>query len=167
MAELFPRATSDRDIVARSDATEEYNCIAWAVWHQGQVIWPDARSQWGWPQALARNETIQNFEAFFALMGYAQCADGDPEAGHEKIVIYAENGRVTHTARLQDDGKWTSKFGGGIDAEHSTPEKLVSQTYGVPVRYMRRVSAGKPKLPDDMQPKPHRIIGAFGQGLIR
>lgn len=166
MADLFPRA-SDRDIVPKSNATEEYNCVAWAAWHQGQVIWPDDRFLWAWPRSLDRNETVANFEAFFEMLGFEQCADGHLEAGFEKIVIYAESGVVTHAARLQADGKWTSKLGGGVDAEHPAPETLVSKTYGTPVRYMRRTAEPKPELPADMYPKGFRLIGLFGQGIVR
>ena len=165
MADLFPRA-SDRDIDPKSDATDEYNCISWAVWHQSQVIWPDVESQWAWPTALDRNESLANFEAFFALLEFSPCSDGRLEEGYEKIVLYAENGMVTHAARLQANGRWTSKLGAGVDAEHVTPEKLANSTYGSPVRFMKRAATGKPRLPD-LFPKPFRLIGRFGQGLIR
>src|SRR5690349_2662705 len=121
MADLFPRA-SVRDIDPKSCATDEYNCVAWAVQRKNQIIWPDELEQHGWAEDIDRNEDLAAFRRFFEASGYTSCADGTPENLYEKIAIYTDTGIVTHVARLQSDGKWTSKLGGGIDGEHPRPE---------------------------------------------
>lgn len=49
-----------------SDATTDYNCIAWAIEKDDLVWWPDTMDQFPWPQNLAREEQLQIFTAFFS-----------------------------------------------------------------------------------------------------
>lgn len=118
-----------------------------------RVIWPDEEEQYGWPPDLPREESLNAFRSFFAKVGYADCPDAQPEAGFEKIVIYMRDGKVTHAARLQTNGRWTSKLGQGIDCDHLVPDVLANGPYGVPIQYMRRPLGGQVQLPE-LHPPP-------------
>jgi hypothetical protein len=143
----FPNVIDGRTFFPKSDATADYNCIAWAVSHEVQPIWPDDRKQLGWPEQIAREETLEAFISFFELCDFSVCQSGILERGFEKVAIYIRNGLVTHVARQLPNGVWTSKMAQGPDAEHPTPETLCGDGYGLVSRYMRRLAQGKPKLP--------------------
>jgi hypothetical protein len=85
------------------------------------------------------NETLEAFEAAFATLRYVRCTDASLELRYEKIAIYASTAGVpTHAARQLHTGRWTSKLGHLEDIEHSSPDALISNSYGSPVLFMRR-----------------------------
>ena len=102
-----------------------------------------------WPDGVDRAETLEAFEAAYATLGYAPCADGTLETGYEEIVLYAIGAKPTHAARQivmgEHAGHWTSKLGPEIDVRHDSPQALVvelallRQLYGEPTRYLRRL----------------------------
>ncbi|WP_316230376.1 hypothetical protein [Bradyrhizobium sp. SZCCHNR1051] len=154
----FPNVAEGITFFPKSDATPNYNCIAWAVTYEQQAIWPDDRGQMGWPIHLPREETPAAFQAFFESAGFVVCSDGTLEAGHEKIAIYVLNGLVTHAARQLPNGRWTSKMAQGVDAEHPSPDTLVGPGYGYVRLYMRRRYDGRPPLLPPLNPLPPLII---------
>lgn len=83
------------------------------------------------------------FLAAFATFGYAECPDGDFEAGREKVALFAaagEDGALvpTHAARQLANGRWTSKLGAGEDIEHDRVSDVEGPLYGSAVRFARR-----------------------------
>jgi hypothetical protein len=147
-----------------SGATEEYNCISWALHHQRQAIWPDGDEQFGWPEAVPRQETIEAFRQFFGMVGFLACPTGALEIGREKIAIHARGGLVSHTARQLPNGEWTSKLGALADGSHPIDE--FNDKYGPIVLFMNR-PAGPPPILPPLHPPPARLITPGGGVLIR
>ena len=118
-------------------ASDEYNCIAWAL----GVTAP----WWGyqdpgdyWPPTLPHNQEIRTLMRLFASEGFTLCDDGAPEPGHEKIALYSFVGQFTHVARQLEDGRWTSKLGGREAITHPSPDDLARGVYGEVHCVMRR-----------------------------
>lgn len=75
----------------------------------------------------------------YGTLGYVECADGELEAGFEKVAIYADaQFTPTHASRQLADGRWTSKLGKLEDIEHDTIDNVNCPTYGTAVRFMKR-----------------------------
>lgn len=122
-----------------SQATVEYNCIAWAAGDTGAWWWPDPMNVCYWPPAIPRKETLDAFIKAYELLGYDICKDSNCEEGFEKIAIYVDdNGKPTHAARQVRSGRWTSKLGSLEDIEHTTLDGLYNSSYGFVVAFMRR-----------------------------
>src|SRR5690349_15725435 len=82
-----------------SEATDEYNCIAFAFGDTHNWWWP-IKDRWVyWPPGFDFNNYIDTFARLFELHGYAKCNSGVHEHGYEKVAIYSRNGRVGHAAR--------------------------------------------------------------------
>jgi hypothetical protein len=94
-----------------SPATPEYNCIAWAAGQTDVCWWPDEFQVGYWPDGVPRVVALGAFYQAFESIGYVRCADGQLEAGFEKIALYWLDGKPTHAARQLPDGSWTSKLG--------------------------------------------------------
>jgi hypothetical protein len=123
-----------------SPATDEYNCIAWAAGDTAQWWWPDPDPDAVvfWPPGVPRERTRDAFVAAFASLGYAACEGEGPEAGYEKIALFADaEGRPTHAARQLPGGRWTSKLGIAEDIEHGLHD-LEGAIYGAVVLVMKR-----------------------------
>jgi hypothetical protein len=132
LKEFFPRLDSHRDRVT-SDATDGYNCVAWAAgenhrWWE-RVSWRPTY----WPPGLLDDETPAGWVKLFQDLGYTACEDESLEPGFEKIAIYVRPDwkTATHVARQLPGGPWTSKLGALEDIEHSTLETLAGEEYGV------------------------------------
>ena len=128
-----------------SDATLQYNCIAWAAGKQNEPWWPtDQIKGYFWPQGLPLEpidqETVENFVKAFETEGYAVCPDGQIELGFDKVAIYADPNtrRPLHAARSLPHGVWSSKLGDNEDIEHNTLESIAGKEYGVPVAFLKR-----------------------------
>lgn len=124
----FPNLRTDGfSITSPRDAT--YNCIAWAAHDTERWWWPT--SPYFWPESVPREESIDAFIRAYATIGFVPCENAVPEAGYEKVAIYADTGGVpTHAARQLPDGRWTSKLGGSEDIEHGTIRALEDSDYG-------------------------------------
>jgi hypothetical protein len=124
-----------------SDASTRYNCIAWAVHETRCKWWPlvgAGEKEFFWPHGVPRKATVDNFTAAFRTRGFAECADGVPEAGFEKIALYVDaSGTPTHAARLKSNGRWTSKLGGNVDIEHDLHD-VEGGIYGAVARFYRK-----------------------------
>jgi hypothetical protein len=122
-----------------SPAARSYNCHAWAAGDTTRRWDPDAFSHYYWPPTVPRQYSVERFTEAYVSIGYEVSADGDHEAGFQKIAIYADaNGKVTHSARRLANGKWTSKLGYLEDIRHETPQCLHCATYATVVRFLRR-----------------------------
>lgn len=132
----FPNLTpTNHRVVGPADA--RFNCVAWAC---GNIQrWWQPGSHAHWPVACVPNDfTLDNLLAALASAGFEICSDGAPEAGVEKIAVYATPTEYTHAARLLPNGKWSSKLGADVLIEHDTPEDVTGGVYGSLVQFMKR-----------------------------
>ena len=121
-----------------SQATDEYNCIAWAAGRDDCWWWPGHLDGF-WPPGVPAVATLAAFEAAYRFLGYELCPSGGFEPQFEKIAIFSDADNVpTHAARQLMSGRWTSKLGREVDIEHGSPEALTSGVYGAPALFMRR-----------------------------
>ena len=113
-----------------SEATEAYNCIAWAFGDDQRKWWP---SKLGfWPRKLTGKSCLEEFLALFRTQGWEKTQDQSVEFGFLKIALYANTQQSpdpTHAARQLPNGKWTSKLGDYIDLSHDLND-LNGPAYG-------------------------------------
>jgi hypothetical protein len=125
-----------------SEATDDYNCVAWAAETQKKIWWPDINNQGDiyWPPSVPREETIDAFIKAFQTIGYKdfQSLDDSLEDGFQKIAIYALSETPKHVARQLPCGKWTSKIGPEEDIKHNDLQGLSGDKYGKVVRIMKK-----------------------------
>jgi hypothetical protein len=132
---LFPKLRGSAYRVT-SAADDIYNCIAWAAGVSNAWWWPDGSSFW--PADVPRQLTVAVFRQLFMARGYDECFGEEPEAGFEKIALFADAlGQPTQSARQLLSGRWTSKLGQSEDIEHALRD-LEGDVYGVVVLLMRR-----------------------------
>lgn len=118
-----------------SEATEDYNCIAWAA--GDNASWWSHATGYKWPGAK-RSHLIESLVAVFEHEGYQKCDNGELEDGFEKVALYAK-GRLWQHASLQlETGKWTTKLGDGEDCESGDAECWCGADYGQIHCYMKR-----------------------------
>jgi hypothetical protein len=122
-----------------SQATWDYNCIAFAADVEVKWWWPDAYGHGFWPISW-REESLPCFIEAFKSIGYTghESCNGNLEAGFEKIAIYLLNGVPTHAAKQLPDGRWKSKLGPWADIEHNTPKAVEEYIYGKAMVFMKR-----------------------------
>jgi len=154
---FFPKLKPE-NLCVTSEPTDYYNCIAWAACDPQKWWWP--AKLYFWPIAK-REMNVATFVEAYQSCGFEVCNDGSPEAGFEKIAIYADDKKTpTHAARQLSDGTWTSKLGASHDVIHRTLDDISGGEYGKPVRFMRREKT--PHAPSDPGPSGiyvRRIIG--------
>lgn len=121
-----------------SAATDEYNCIAWAMDDQSHFWWPSGAGYWpGRRKGQSFQPTLEVFHAAFATRGYSPCVGPALEPGMQKVALYAKGTEITHAARQLASGFWTSKLGSNVDVEHEL-QQIEGPTYGVVVDYLSR-----------------------------
>ena len=122
-----------------SPAEKDYNCIAWAAGDTTAWWEPDSQDICFWPDGIPRLYTLEVYMKAFETLGFAQCKDGDYEAGFEKVAIYiSPDGKPTHAARQLSSGSWTSKLGNSEDIEHENLDALEGPLYGVVAIVLKR-----------------------------
>lgn len=127
----------DACIRKTSDATDNYNCIAWAFKDSGRYWWPNNKRTY-WPlKTLPNQTTMEAFESWFSADGWVVTSDREIEPEYEKIALYALRGVPKHAARLLGSGAWTSKLGSNIDISHELAE-LEGPCYGHVVMVYRK-----------------------------
>lgn len=130
---LFP-GLSDGAWAVTSQATEDYNCVAWAMRDTSAWWWPTGAVRLGgyyWPRGVPADGSIAGFIAAFESLGFEVSEADDRDPGFERLAVYADaHERVSHVARQLGDGTWTSKVGRLQDIRHQNPESLVGQAYG-------------------------------------
>ena len=131
----FPNLVKDGYRVT-SEASQEYNCVAWAAGISDD--WWDPAEGYTWPEGVPRKYTRETLIAVYRTLGFEICIGTQLEAGFEKVAIYADDAGWTHAARQVDDGKWTSKLGPNEDIEHSSPEAVSDTIYGQVICIMKR-----------------------------
>jgi hypothetical protein len=127
-----------------SPQNDTYNCIAWAAGDTNNWWWPDEPDKPDsshWPPSVPRLETLESFRQAFATLGYAVCDNDRPEAGYEKVALFALAGAPKHAARQLPSGRWTSKLGPMEDIEHALHD-LTGLVYGSVALVMRRPLPG-------------------------
>ena len=133
----FPNLAAKKAYQVESEATEEYNCIAWCVGIDDQWWWPEHDGTW--PEGVPRENTLTNFITALSRLGYQPCEDSAPEEGFGKVIIYiGEDGAPTHMARQLPNGAWTSKLGNAWDIRHDTPQGLENSAYGTVAQALKR-----------------------------
>ncbi len=138
LEEVFPQLAGSGYRVT-SPHNGDYNCIAWAAGETHLWWWPgqDAAKEY-WPSGIPRERTRDAFIAVFASLGYTMCEGDGPEAGYEKIALFADaDCRPTHAARQLPSGLWSSKLGKAEDIEHKLHD-LEGTLYGSVVLIMKR-----------------------------
>ncbi|MBI1902313.1 MAG: hypothetical protein HYS13_14530 [Planctomycetia bacterium] len=131
--DLFPNLKSDYTCTSPPD--ERYNCIAWAAgvtdewWDPVDGVWPDE---------LPNDDSLVTLVKLYEGIGFDLCADGDLEAGFEKIPLYGMEGVYEHAARQLPNGRWTSKLGPDDDIEHPRADSLAGDHYGPVVHFLKR-----------------------------
>lgn len=113
----FPRLASSHYEIT-SDATDRYNCLAWAIGDEDSWWAPIEGDGISWPDDLPWEWTLETVQSVLATVGYEPCQDGDLVDGIEKVALYADEENVAHVARQLPDGRWTSKLGSDCDIEH-------------------------------------------------
>lgn len=106
----FPRL-SDGSFEIIGDATDDYNCIAWAAGDPAAWWWPTVPVVAFWPAGIPDELTLEAFIQAFATLGYVPCDSSDFDRRYEKIAIYVKNEEPCHAARQLPDGRWSSKLG--------------------------------------------------------
>ena len=122
-----------------SEATDEYNCIAYVVGETDRWWSHLADADYYWPEHASRTPFIQSLIEAFAGLGYEPCEDASDEPGFSKVALYADaQGHWTHAAVQLLDGQWSSKLGIYEDISHRAPESLDPDFYGGVHCLMRR-----------------------------
>lgn len=125
-----------------SEPDGNYNCVAHVFDDRSRPWSPslDLYSWAFWPDDIPSLPSQSAFRALFAKYGYEDCETGDPEDGYEKIAIFEKHGLVSHVARRQGRGWWSSKLGDEEDIAHESTEAVTGSGfgYGTVTCYMRR-----------------------------
>lgn len=118
-----------------SEATETYNCIAYAAGDEDN--WWEFWGGYPWPSPL-RSPLIEALEDVFIKLGFEHCDDAAEEPGYHKVALYALGPNYTHAAKQLPGGKWSSKLGDLEDIQHESPDSLAGGVYGEVYCIMRR-----------------------------
>jgi len=138
LEQLFPRLrTTAFEITSPEDS--RYNCIAWAAGDTRRWWWPGEAPFSFWPSGIEREESVGNFVAAFATLGYEPTKSGEHDRDYEKVAIFASSeGIPTHMARQLPNGSWTSKLGGLEDITHIVLAGVAGTDYGHVVAFLQR-----------------------------
>lgn len=123
-----------------------YNCYAYAGGDTRRNWHPSAYAGLHWPGGESEGESLADFLAAYALLGYQACESAELEVGVEKIAVYADEMGPTHVARQLKNGYWTSKMGPREDIEHEL-SGLEGECYGRVVAVASRPFGGQGVLP--------------------
>jgi hypothetical protein len=128
----FPNL-QEGDFVGIGPSSQRYNCIAWTLGIRDEWVWPGTR--------------VEDFDKLYGKEGYKplNSLDLSHDPNVEKIVVYGlkpRNGtgpmEVTHGARMDEQGRFTSKIGTQPLIRHNSADDLTGPSYGEPVRvYVR------------------------------
>ena len=125
LAAKWPKLRAD-GAEKKSDASIQYNCIAWAAERDQKRWWqPEKKEPWDyWPPGIPDDGTFDCFVALFESIGYKKCTGRHLEVFYEKVALYSNNSEFTHVASQLQSGIWTSKLGPEEDIEHNSLESL-------------------------------------------
>ncbi|HEY4222003.1 MAG TPA: DUF6209 family protein [Myxococcota bacterium] len=135
----LPKLTQD-NFTAIGPCDGGYNCIAWSL---------GSRAEWVWP-----GESIAAFDELYRRQGYEPLGAVDDDAlkrdpALDKIALYGLHNsggfEVTHAARMDANGTWTSKLGTETLIRHVDVHVVEGPSYGELARvYARRRSGPLP-----------------------
>ena len=120
---------ADQGFEITSQATREYNCIAWSMEEATQFWWPVDNGGYFWPTG-ATEPSLPDFEQVYADLGYARCDHIEHEDADQVAIYLDPLGTPTHAARRLENGNWTSKLGDLEDIEHNDVNGVCCDTYG-------------------------------------
>ncbi len=86
------------------DATDNYNCIAWAA-GDTTAWWEPGLPDGYWPDGVVEEFTLSAYMQAYGTLGYVPCDSEEIEPGYEKVAIYYEE-RQTY-ACFQTIAGWT------------------------------------------------------------
>jgi hypothetical protein len=136
MLEMSFPSLPDQDYSPQSEATTDYNCIAFAAGDLKRWWWP--RPGYYWPPGVPREETLDALIAAFGSVGYTEkCDVSDLYPGYEGIAVFILSGKPKHAARQYADGRWASKLGSCLDLTHPL-HALEGADYGRVAAVLRR-----------------------------
>jgi hypothetical protein len=131
---------ADKGFEITSQATRDYNCVAWSVEETTQFWWPVDVGGYFWPTD-ATEPLLPDFEQVYADLGYGRCVHLNHECGADQVAIYlTSSGTPTHASRRLENGNWTSKLGDFEDIEHNDVNGVCCDTYGETVIILCRPS---------------------------
>ena len=113
----FPNLRHQHYRITSPKATD-YNCVAWAADDTNSWWWPDSQNQYYWPAGVPRAETLDGFIKAFESLAFKVCDSEEYEEDFEKVAIYTNEGKPTHTTRQINSRYWTSKLGSDYDITH-------------------------------------------------
>jgi hypothetical protein len=119
------------------EATDEYNCIAWAAGDTAAWWWPSVPAVAFWPDEIPDELTLEAFIQAFTTLGYLHCDSSSFDRRFEKIAIYVKDHEPCHAARQLPDGRWSSKLGTWECITHEL-DALEGDAYGRVVCLMSR-----------------------------
>jgi hypothetical protein len=136
----FPLLAGGVGYTDTSDATNEYNCLAWALGINWTRYDPEPQcAGYYWFPGVERKWNERNIRQIFQNHGYEEADNYDLEDGYEKIVFYiSADGEPQHFSRQLPNGRWTSKLGDLNDIEHDTLECIAVEDYGRPQVVLQR-----------------------------
>ena len=122
-----------------SEATDEYNCIAYVVGETDRWWSHVEDADYYWPDHATRTPSIESLIEALSGLGFELCEDAGDEPGFSKIALYANGqGHWTHASVQLPYGRWSSKLGPDEDISHLSPHSLESDLYGGVHSFMRR-----------------------------
>ena len=148
-----PSLKDDPYYYVSSEATEEYNCIAWAMGFTDRWIdhFPSGGKnlkKW-WPEGVERGFNPECLVKAFMAVGFECCDDDSYEEGYDKVALYKlepyidwfnrifERVAWTHAAKVLTPNTYHSKMGPQFDIYHSSGSVLQA-SYGKIFQFMRR-----------------------------
>ena len=133
----WPNLETDAPSI-ESEASEEYNCVAWALGITDEN-WDPVSPAYDWPRTAPRSLLLETFITVYCSYNFVVCPDESLESGFEKLALYADDrGLFLHVARQLPEGNWTSKLGDLVDIVHTTPGGLEGPIYGRVATFLSR-----------------------------
>jgi len=121
---------ADRGFTITSQATCDYNCVAWSLENATQNWWPVDIGGYFWPTG-ATEPSLPDFEHVYADLGYSKCEHLNHEGDADQVAIYVDpSGIPRHASRRLGNGNWTSKLGDFEDVEHPDVNGVCCDSYG-------------------------------------
>ena len=132
-----------------SPSNPSYNCFAWAIREHASWVEPPGTVPYRcWPHDLPDFLTVGNYVRAYERLGFEVCGSADLEPEIEKIALFGdERGMAMHASRQLPSGRWTSKWGRGIDFEHDLDAINGDPSVGSIAEIMKRPFPGPPPPP--------------------
>lgn len=152
---IFPSLEFDKLFTIKSQQTQAYNCIAWAMGFDDRWVdyTPDtdiARKKW-WPEGVARDYKPETLVAAFEALGFRKCNDDKGETGYDKVALYKVSPLInpytsrtiakegwSHAARVISNNLYHSKMGESFDIYHRNGNVFKDSCYGEVYQFMKR-----------------------------